>query len=33
VKWDDFKESPNFYIDKAFDKRSHEISKKTKVKP
>lgn len=33
VKWDDFKYSPNTYIDQAFDKRSHDISKKTKVKP
>ena len=33
VKWDDFKESPNIYIDKAFEKREHEISKQTKLKP
>jgi len=33
VKWDDFKDSPNTYIDKAFDKRSSPISSKTKVKP
>jgi hypothetical protein len=33
VKWDDFAVTPNVYIDKAFDKRNHEISRKTKVKP
>ena len=33
VKWDDFVSSPNFYIDKAFDKRSHPVALKTKVKP
>ena len=33
VKWDDFKDSPNVYIDMAFDKRSSPISSKTKVKP
>ncbi|HBH48990.1 MAG TPA: molecular chaperone Tir [Bacteroidales bacterium] len=33
VKWDDFIKSPNEYIDKAFDKRASEISKKTKVRP
>jgi hypothetical protein len=33
VKWEDFQKSPNNYIDKAFEKRNHEISKKTRVKP
>jgi len=33
VKWDDFQDSPNEYIDQAFEKRDHEISKKTKVRP
>lgn len=33
VKWDDFCSNPEFYIDKAFDKRSHPISNYTKVRP
>lgn len=33
VKWDDFKKSPNRYIDQAFDKRSSDIVKKIKVRP
>ena len=33
VKWDDFIEEPEKYIDQAFDKRSHPISEKTKVRP
>lgn len=33
VKWSDFLINPEFYIDQAFDKRSHPISNKTKVKP
>lgn len=33
VKWDDFKDDPNPYIDKAFDKRSSPIASKTKVRP
>lgn len=33
VKWDDFIQEPEKYIDKAFDKRSHPISEKTKVRP
>lgn len=33
VKWDDFVANPEFYIDKAFDKRTSIISSKTKVKP
>jgi len=33
VKWSDFKNNPNFYIDKAFEKRVSKISSKTKVKP
>lgn len=33
VKWDDFCSNPEFYINKAFDKRSHPVSNYTKVKP
>jgi len=33
VKWEDFENDPETYIDNAFDKRSSEISKKTKVRP
>lgn len=33
IKWDDFIESPNKYIDQAFEKRSSEITKKIKVRP
>lgn len=34
VKWDDFKERPNDYIDKAFEKRNDEkLTKKIKVRP
>lgn len=33
VKWEDFEKAPNDYIDKAFDKRSSDISSKTKVRP
>ncbi|MEQ3691046.1 MAG: molecular chaperone Tir, partial [Flavobacterium sp.] len=33
VKWENFVQAPNDYIDKAFDKRSSEISNKTKVRP
>ena len=33
VKWDDFIQEPEKYIDQAFDKRSHTISEKTKVRP
>jgi hypothetical protein len=33
VKWENFVKAPNDYIDKAFDKRSSEISNKTKVRP
>jgi len=33
VKWNDFENNPNYYIDKAFDKRTSEISSKTKVRP
>jgi|TARA_R100000789_G_C2943349_1_gene132771 hypothetical protein len=33
VKWEDFVENPNTFIDKAFDKRNSEISGKTKVRP
>lgn len=33
VKWEDFKKNPDKYIEKAFDKRSQDISKKVKVYP
>lgn len=33
VKWEDFENDPETYIDNAFNKRSSEISKKTKVRP
>ena len=33
VKWDDFIQEPEKYIDQAFEKRSHPISEKTKVRP
>ena len=33
VKWNDFKADPNLYIERAFEKRTAEISKKTKVYP
>jgi hypothetical protein len=33
VKWDDFIIEPEEYIEKAFLKRSHQISNKTKVRP
>jgi len=33
VKWSDFENSPEIYIDQAFDKRSHPISEQTKVRP
>ncbi len=33
VKWNDFENNPNYYIDKAFDKRTSEISSKTIVRP
>ncbi|RXM44969.1 TIR domain-containing protein [Flavobacterium sp. YO12] len=33
VKWDVFCETPNYYIDKAFNKRQEDISNKTKVRP
>lgn len=33
VKWDDFEKKPDEYINQAFDKRSHPISDKTKVRP
>lgn len=33
VRWDDFKENPNLYIEKAFEKRESLISNKTKVRP
>lgn len=33
AKWDDFIVNPEFFIDQAFDKREHPISKSTKVRP
>lgn len=33
VKWDDFCKDPNTYIDRAFNKRSANISNKTTVRP
>lgn len=33
VKWDDFIDKPEHYIDQAFNKRNSEIAKKTKVRP
>jgi hypothetical protein len=33
VKWDDFARTPENYIEEAFQKRTSDISSKTKVKP
>lgn len=33
VKWEDFKQNPEYYINQAFDKRCHPIASKVKVKP
>ena len=33
VKWDDFVNNPEFYINKAFEKRGADIAKKVKVYP
>ncbi|MEN5132570.1 TIR domain-containing protein [Elizabethkingia anophelis] len=33
VRWDNFCSEPNAYIQKAFEKRNHSISSKTKVRP
>lgn len=33
VRWSDFIENPNQYIEKAFEKRASDIADKTKVKP
>lgn len=33
VKWEDFINDPNRYIDQAFDKRDSDITKKIKVRP
>lgn len=33
VVWDKFKKDPETYIDKAFDKRTHPIAEKVKVRP
>lgn len=33
VKWEDFVNNPELYINKAFDKRTNPISEKVKVRP
>lgn len=33
VNWSDFEADPNYWIDRAFDKRTASISSKTKVRP
>lgn len=33
VKWDDFEQDPNAYIDRAFNKRSDSIAKDVIVRP
>lgn len=33
VKWEDFADNPNYFIDKAFDKRMSSIASKVKVRP
>ena len=33
VKWSDFEQNPNKYINRAFDKRSHPIAGDVKVRP
>lgn len=33
VKWEDFCRNPELYIEKAFQKRNHPISEKTKARP
>jgi MTH538 TIR-like domain (DUF1863) len=33
VKWEDFVNNPELYIDQAFNKRTNPISEKTKVRP
>lgn len=33
VKWDDFIQSPEFYIEQAFQKRAHDIAAYTRVRP
>jgi hypothetical protein len=33
VKWEDFVKEPEKYINKAFEKRAHPISEKTRVRP
>jgi len=33
VKWDDFVANPEFYIDKAFEKRAHPIAEHTRTRP
>lgn len=33
VRWDDFRQNPNVWIDKAYEKRTGPIAAKTKVRP
>ena len=33
VKWDDFIQNPEFYIEQAFQKRTHSIATHTRVRP
>lgn len=33
VKWDDFIQNPEFYIEQAFQKRTHSIAAYTRVRP
>ncbi len=33
VQWDDFKKNPNFYIELAFNKRTHPIANEVIVRP
>lgn len=33
ARWDDFRQNPNMWIDKAYEKRTDPIAAKTKVRP
>lgn len=33
ARWDDFRQNPNMWIDKAYEKRTDPIAEKTKVRP
>ena len=33
VKWEDFKQNPEYYINQAYNKRSHSVASKVKVRP